>query len=1328
MQRPRLLSMVGILAALLMIPWYGASAQSTSPGITTVRLSTPSNMIDKTDDAETGVSTLVTTGGDPYIFTTKLGEELTEDQTVLAFDYICSTGIPDMQTFFPDPLSEPNSIHYSLPAASDWTTFKLDISSYRIQSGWGKATDYLRMDFGGSANRTIQIKNIRIQTTNASESEGKDSLEIYLNKMPFGVEDYVYGKYVGQIGDEKAYSDFFDAYSTAIQVSGNESSTDEQKKEALEKLKTTYAAAEAATNEIKDSTYYYIQTAYSAFAGKDTMAWFAPRSGAEPGWKKQQPSLAFFWTITPQKDGTYLMRNALTGQYIKSTAKINTADSPLVMSDKEAKQKFTLLSPTGQFTIRSAKATWLYNIQGHNSGNGTEGPIASWVATNISGETAWKLLPVSAADIAAAKTTENFDKLNGAVESFDASSYKIGTDPGMYSEASYNALLAEITAARDLLDSTSAIPNEENCKAEYDKLAAAKQAFIASLVTVTDGYYSISQIPYSDKIAGKSGYAFVAKGDNDWLYSSIWDSGNPAYIWKITDAGKGRFYIQNVVSKKYVNSSDLIAESASINLSSSPTTPQIISAKGDATFSFSNTDVAALNLTYGYNADELVFFTKSADIASGQSMYLHKYTEKEVDSIATAYPNILRTDTLKSLIDVATATIDPDTIYTLDLTSPVVTDASQFYSNNKSNEGSYDAMIDNNFDTFFITAWDNIASPEKAYHYLRVDAGEGKTLPTTFGMHWRTRGSNWSNMYRPVDVIYSVSDDAVNWVDLGEVKNPAAGFPTTADVPEFTSTTPVKTSKPYRYFKFTVLKTNNNSLGPTGYPYFNFSEFNLYPMSGVANPALDDEDLKQAVSSLKSAVAEAQKTLESGTVASSDIKALRDAYKAFLLVHKDTTDLYAIYKKSTGATDNIETGEDLFCYPDGKVEAFEAAWAEVDAARPFSSIDKQTEVARLDTLLTNAYYDLINSMIGPDPDKWYNILSADTADSYDGSPILGQVAWVGGLTSVDGFAAGDKWANKETDLRTSWRFEPTSTPNVYYMINCASAWPINRGPVKLQPLGEGQFAILTGQDLNQAFYINMIKFPGIPATLDPPHKSGNSAWTMQETPTEYTSTLTMPKGSFIILCLPYDTYEMPVSLTEGETVTAYEVCGYDLAEDGKTVKYINLTEMAGDDRFADGIPAGTPFVLSYGDHYVDSVNVTADLMAKVGGNVSRTLSINNGTYGTFSKVSLPAGMIYLNKDSAYVEDKNFDVTPQSGYININSIKINPDVSVDKQIPVVGNAELSTAIKAIVSADASTVDVYSADGILIKHGVKASDAAKGLKKGVYIIGKKKVLVK
>lgn len=85
--------------------------------------------------------------------------------------------------------------------------------------------------------------------------------------------------------------------------------------------------------------------------------------------------------------------------------------------------------------------------------------------------------------------------------------------------------------------------------------------------------------------------------------------------------------------------------------------------------------------------------------------------------------------------------------YSVQYSIPVVTDASQFYCNNLSTEGSLANLIDGDYQTHFISAYNEsrVTNTPDEYHYLQVYAESG--LPERFVMHWRTRANEWSNMY-----------------------------------------------------------------------------------------------------------------------------------------------------------------------------------------------------------------------------------------------------------------------------------------------------------------------------------------------------------------------------------------------------------------------------------------------------------------------------------------------------------------------------------------------------------------------------------------------------
>lgn len=51
-----------------------------------------------------------------------------------------------------------------------------------------------------------------------------------------------------------------------------------------------------------------------------------------------------------------------------------------------------------------------------------------------------------------------------------------------------------------------------------------------------------------------------------------------------------------------------------------------------------------------------------------------------------------------------------------------------------------------------------------------------------------------------------------------------------------------------------------------------------------------------------------------------------------------------------------------------------------------------------------------------------------------------------------------------------------------------------------------------------------------------------------------------------------------------------------------------------------------------------------------------------------------------------------------------------------------------AIKDINASDESVVDVYTIDGVLLRSKIDAAKATEGLAKGVYVVGKKKVVIR
>ena len=68
-----------------------------------------------------------------------------------------------------------------------------------------------------------------------------------------------------------------------------------------------------------------------------------------------------------------------------------------------------------------------------------------------------------------------------------------------------------------------------------------------------------------------------------------------------------------------------------------------------------------------------------------------------------------------------------------------------------------------------------------------------------------------------------------------------------------------------------------------------------------------------------------------------------------------------------------------------------------------------------------------------------------------------------------------------------------------------------------------------------------------------------------------------------------------------------------------------------------------------------------------------------------------------------------------------------DANIDLTLSIPAGV-LNGISNAVTENKADNANVYSIDGVLVKKNAKASETTKGLSKGVYIVGGKKVLVK
>jgi hypothetical protein len=115
----------------------------------------------KAERQSNGVWQLVTSGKDPWIQLKPLTKALGNNDKVLSFEYFCPAGLDHFQVFFgPGFKSERSVTDQKIGFSEGWVSYSVDLS--RDLKEWGKAGDFLRLDFGNKPDVQIQIKNLTI--------------------------------------------------------------------------------------------------------------------------------------------------------------------------------------------------------------------------------------------------------------------------------------------------------------------------------------------------------------------------------------------------------------------------------------------------------------------------------------------------------------------------------------------------------------------------------------------------------------------------------------------------------------------------------------------------------------------------------------------------------------------------------------------------------------------------------------------------------------------------------------------------------------------------------------------------------------------------------------------------------------------------------------------------------------------------------------------------------------------------------------------------------------------------------------------------------------
>ena len=700
---------------------------------------------------------------------------------------------------------------------------------------------------------------------------------------------------------------------------------------------------------------------------------------------------------------------------------------------------------------------------------------------------------------------------------------------------------------------------------------------------------------------------------------------------------------------------------------------------------------------------------------------------------------------------------------------PQIRDVSQMNTN--SDQGATSQLpnlIDDNTTTVFHSVWNtamakedltvqewtdtiNITYPNSigtGYHNLNVALAE--PVSSFFFEFYSRPDANWHD--NPSDIIIYATNDPELFADPRDSNTPqwtqitelTEGFPTgmTTEIP-YTSPT-IELGGEYKYIRFVVKNTclaNNpnddatiadtrNFAHPdiTGITW-NCSEFQVYT-------GLDPESIQyNYIEEVRVAADELREVLDKyANYTASDINSeepvdeltaavekLREAY----VDTNEVCDLYDDYKEILGREiyDGVLPG-DVDDY--SAVETFDAtldeARALIDPKRP---THEQVNTAM--DMITSGYEEFMSHVILPQPYVWYVIRSGVKSESYpyaiDQPVFLGSTS-TGSKLSIGGYPEGGEWS----DVYAIWRLVPVESNEPVAEGEEIKPWE-QTSPYHIYFYGNGCFA-MQQEGVKDPF--DRIKADGTDKVICnyPANGGDQQSWKFESVAENGDGMVNInwfSANTTRIITLPFDLTGDNALNYLNDNIATYAVNSVTMdesAEGGEPSYTLTLTAK-------EEFEAGEPFIIE--TLAEPDANGNQPLWfnlppAEANAIVDTSAVDYNGLVGTLQGMTIKgqASLYFLNSVLNVATDAGYTLQGRDGYIDFTKVKdlggqIDKTITINGVINDIQNVE-------IVEENSEFVDVYTIDGVLLKRNVKASEATKNLSKGIYIVGKKKVLVK
>ena len=1202
-------------------------------------------------------------------------------------------------------------------------------------------------------------------------TSGRDYLNEFLNNLsPDWQTTYQVGTDPGYVNDSEKWNEFFNLWTKALDNIDNMS--DEECMTTYNQLDALYKWLQSSESQVQveDGGYYYFFTANTAFTDVDkgNFAIYAPNQSQKNilGWKAfDENDPAFIWQVKQArvgKDGTvyYSVQNMGSRLYIgQATSK---ADSqPIEWTDEYAYPTlFISLDHAGQWQLSDLR-DWTeypprpFHQENHQNGAGTAGQIVLYNG-GLGTASSWyiKKVPQEKVDMLASQENRinlaNLWAHNGKLATNVGDS--ISDVPGFISSKEILDNYRKADADADtMLHYSDKAYTEEEYGAAYEALKSASEAFIADRDRgLADGYYRIKLQQAVYKYNDPDMYLNIVNGRPGWSRES--QGVSLSQVWKIQKIDGVQYNVQNMGNGKYLHKGDTNNNGAYINFSDAPEVAQVIRPFEQMNGQFYITNADDTDYFYdsgdhdnGTASSSALKYWTGHDIDGGTAWVFEPVTDEEYAAIEAADAQTTLNYELESSLATAKRLYNQNTTYTYG--EKLITDVSQIYSNNSSvAEGQHlEYMIDGTNGTYWNSAWDT--ETENATHYLRFESSDAAGWPDSVAFYFEERNDNtWHRA--PTKMRVSVSNDAEEWNEVEPVLE--QGDITSRDFNTH-STDPVYVMlndiKGYKYVRFEFLackpdyKFNNH-------PIVEFSEANILPVTGVDedNSLTCTPKYKAIASELFSAIQAGQQEYNAGTATQATVDLLNEAIAGFNNVNVADS----IISMTNLNLSNFTSGDMIGDFPSDALDTY--------TEEAYDALDKYNEAEVKTSEVTNsvvnelnaAYNKLYAQMTMPEEGKWYVLQLADQSTPDRLINVMKSGGWYGHNpgSSYSYWLTNGEISSVASDERTHFVFK-ANEDGTYTIQNVGSGFfngpetgsgnatydyrPIQwyePNPVTIVPFGNGQIGLRLNS--GRYFYQNpgWLNYGMEYQTFDGTQgKDSKYAWRIQ--PSEeltngvITNVQSIEQGRAIAITKPYALDGLPQ--TDDGVLQGYKVVGKLTAnESADSIVIAYQLQKLGK---TDEIPAGYPVVYIADGKFDANVSIDATFYGIVNSEVTNLGDTINGLAGTLDQMLTPVEHYgYFLEDSVVDEPANTTIGYQRAVLIPWLVEQVPDAQVDKIVYVKGNGMLNGINETVIEDPKEIVDVYSTDGVLIRRNVARANATDGLAKGIYIVGKEKVLVK